>query len=35
MYTKNVWEPILGQMLATAKEEGNSHDKYAISVINL
>ena len=30
---KQIWQPLVGEMLALEREEGNNHDKFAVSLL--
>ena len=31
---KSIWHPILGEQLTHEREDGNNHDRHAVSVMN-
>ena len=30
---KQIWQPLVGEMLTLKEEEGNNHDKFAVSLL--
>ena len=30
---KHIWQPLVGEMLTLEREEGNNHDKFAVSLL--